>query len=125
MTAASTTVSRISDLRSFHHQTPVLRRSRARVIGPRERVQRPLVGACCSERLWVMDGAAATEMPVREPWMTAGNLCAQVNETHTGIVTLIGDKAFKAKKPIRTDFLDFSTAGLREYACQREVALNR
>jgi len=72
-----------------------------------------------------MNGAAATEVPVREPWMTAGNLCAEVHETHTGIVALIGDKAFKAKKPICTDFLDFSTAGLREYACQREVALNR
>jgi uncharacterized protein len=72
-----------------------------------------------------MNGAAATEMPVREPWMTAGNLCAEVHETHTGVVALMGDKAFKAKKPICTDFLDFSTAGLREYACQREVALNR
>ena len=41
--------------------------------------------------------------------MTAGNLCAEVHETHTGVVALMGDKAFKAKKPLVTDFLDFST----------------
>ncbi|HKP44015.1 AAA family ATPase [Mycobacterium sp.] len=54
-----------------------------------------------------------------------GNLDAQVHETHTGVVVLIGDKAYKAKKPIVTDFLDFSTADRRERACNHEVALNR
>jgi hypothetical protein len=29
-----------------------------------------------------------------------GNLCAEVRETHTGVVVLIGDKAYKAKKPV-------------------------
>jgi len=54
-----------------------------------------------------------------------GNLCAEVHETHTGVVVLMGDHAFKAKKRLRTDFLDFSTAALREQACRREVELNR
>ncbi len=54
-----------------------------------------------------------------------GDLCAEVHETHTGLVTLIGERAYKAKKPIVTDFLDFSTAALRERACLREVELNR
>jgi aminoglycoside phosphotransferase family enzyme/predicted kinase len=54
-----------------------------------------------------------------------GDLCAAVHETHTGLVMLIGDQAFKAKKPVITDFLDFSTADLREHACRREVELNR
>lgn len=50
---------------------------------------------------------------------------AAVHETHTGLVVLVGDLAFKGKKPIRTDFLDFSTSELREQACQREFELNR
>ena len=60
-------------------------------------------------------------------WSSTANAigAAAVHETHTGIVVLIGDRAFKAKKPIVTDFLDFSTAEARERVCQREVALNR
>ena len=48
-----------------------------------------------------------------------------MRETHTGLVVLVGDKAYKAKKPVTTDFLDFSTPARREEACQREVTLNR
>lgn len=50
---------------------------------------------------------------------------AQICETHTGIVTLVGDRAYKAKKPVVTDFLDFGTVERRERACEVEVALNR
>ncbi|MEO3756905.1 AAA family ATPase [Mycobacterium sp. B14F4] len=56
---------------------------------------------------------------------TAGNLDAQVRETHTGLVVLLGDRAFKVKKPVATDFLDFSTPQSREQACAHEVTLNR
>jgi aminoglycoside phosphotransferase family enzyme/predicted kinase len=49
----------------------------------------------------------------------------ELHETHTGIVVLVGDRAFKAKKPVVTDFLDFSTVQSREAACTREVLLNR
>jgi aminoglycoside phosphotransferase family enzyme len=48
-----------------------------------------------------------------------------VHETHTGVVVLVGDRAFKAKKPVLTDFLDFRTPQRRERACRREVELNR
>ena len=48
-----------------------------------------------------------------------------VHETHTGVVMLAGDRAFKAKKPVLTDFLDFRTPEQRERACLREVELNR
>lgn len=48
----------------------------------------------------------------------------EVRETHTGIVVLVGDLAYKAKKPVVTDFLDFSTVQSRETACRREVQLN-
>jgi hypothetical protein len=49
----------------------------------------------------------------------------EVAETHTGLVILIGDRAYKVKKPVTTDFLDFSTLESRERACAREVMLNR
>ena len=56
---------------------------------------------------------------------TGSELGATLHETHTGIVVLVGDRAYKAKKPVITDFLDFSTPQAREHACQREVTLNR
>lgn len=46
-----------------------------------------------------------------------------VRETHIGVVFLIGDLAYKLKKPVRTPFLDFSTRQRRLRACQREVEL--
>lgn len=55
----------------------------------------------------------------------AASTGTQVRETHTGIVILIGDRAYKMKKPVITDFLDFSTVQRREQACVREVELNR
>ena len=47
-----------------------------------------------------------------------------MRETHTGVVVLAGDRAFKAKKPVSTDFLDFRTLEQRESVCFREVKLN-
>lgn len=47
-----------------------------------------------------------------------------LHETHTGVVVLAGDRAYKAKKPVLTDFLDFRTPEQRERACRRELELN-
>ncbi len=71
-----------------------------------------------------MNVMAAELDAAEESRALAGNLDAQVRETHTGVVVLLGDKAYKAKKPIETDFLDFTTPERRETACQREVTLN-
>jgi uncharacterized protein len=46
-------------------------------------------------------------------------------ETHISYVLLIGDRAYKLKKPIKTAFLDYSTREARLWACEREVELNR
>jgi hypothetical protein len=73
----------------------------------------------------VMNAISARVNTVEEPWTTEGNLAAEVRETHTGVVVLLGDKAYKAKKSVTTDFLDFSTTELRKRACEHEVALNR
>lgn len=50
---------------------------------------------------------------------------AAVAETHISNVFLIGDRAYKLKKPVRTAFLDFTTPEARRRDCEREVELNR
>lgn len=57
------------------------------------------------------------DAPTSEPYLKA-------HETHSGMVVLVGDRAYKAKKPVQTDFLDFRTAQQRAAACEREVRLN-
>ena len=71
-----------------------------------------------------MDETPATTDGAAPAWASVGNASAEIRETHTGIVVLIGDKAYKIKKPIVTDFLDFSTPDRRERACAHEVILN-
>lgn len=46
-------------------------------------------------------------------------------ETHISTITFVGDRAYKRKKPVRTDFVDFTTLEARSAACRREVELNR
>src|SRR5436305_4119614 len=46
-------------------------------------------------------------------------------ETHISHVFLAGQHAYKLKKPVKYDFLDFTTLSEREHACQEEVRLNR
>jgi len=49
----------------------------------------------------------------------------EVVETHISWVFLVGDLAYKVKKPVRLDFLDFSTPALRLHFCEEELRLNR
>ena len=46
-------------------------------------------------------------------------------ETHISWVFLTDRHAYKLKKPVLYDFLDFSTGELRHRACEEEVRLNR
>jgi uncharacterized protein len=48
-----------------------------------------------------------------------------VIETHVSWVYLVGDRAYKRKKPVRTGFLDFSTLAARRRACEEEVRLGK
>lgn len=50
---------------------------------------------------------------------------AAVHETHIGVVFLVGERAYKLKKPVDFGFADFSTPQRRLAACRREVELNR
>lgn len=46
-------------------------------------------------------------------------------ETHISTVLLAGDYAYKFKKPVALDFLDFSTLALRQHYCEEELRLNQ
>jgi len=48
-----------------------------------------------------------------------------VVETHMSWLFAAGNRVVKLKKPVRTDFLDFSTLALRALNCGEEVRLNR
>ena len=49
----------------------------------------------------------------------------QVLETHISHVLLVGDYAYKIKKPLDLGFLDFSTLARRRFCCTEELRLNR
>lgn len=46
-------------------------------------------------------------------------------ETHISWVILTGNVAYKIKKPIKLEFLDFSSLELRKHFCNEELRLNR
>jgi uncharacterized protein len=48
-----------------------------------------------------------------------------LRETHSAVVLLMRDRAYKLKKPVDLGFLDFRTEPARSAACHREVELNR
>lgn len=50
---------------------------------------------------------------------------ARLVETLISVIVFLGDRAYKIKKPVRLDYLDFSTLEARERMCKREVELNR
>jgi aminoglycoside phosphotransferase family enzyme/predicted kinase len=49
----------------------------------------------------------------------------QLVETHISWVFLTGDYAYKVKKPVQFNFIDFSTLALRAHYCEEEVRCNR
>lgn len=49
----------------------------------------------------------------------------QLKETHISWVIMTDNYVFKIKKPVKFNFLDFSTLKKRKYYCEEEVKLNR
>jgi aminoglycoside phosphotransferase family enzyme/gluconate kinase len=47
-----------------------------------------------------------------------------VHETHISVIFLAGEYAYKIKKPIKTDFLDYSSLDLRKHYCDEEIRLD-
>lgn len=85
----------------------------------------------------------ADPSPAHEPCAFSGDLAAKVAflrrpeaypdapagveavQTHMSWVFLAGEHAWKLKKPVRTDFLDYSTADARRRSAEEELRLNR
>src|SRR5262245_54351788 len=60
--------------------------------------------------------------PTAYPFQVPG---VEVHQTHISAVFLAGPYAYKIKKPVKLEFLDFSTLEQRCHFCQEEVCLNR
>lgn len=56
---------------------------------------------------------------------THGGASIERIDTHTAIVFLVGQRAYKLKRAVLFDYLDFSTSERRRALCDAEVRLNR
>ena len=56
---------------------------------------------------------------------THGGAAVERIDTHASIVFLAGTRAYKLKRAVRFDYLDFSTCERRRLLCEAEVRLNR
>ena len=56
---------------------------------------------------------------------THGGVAVERIDTHSAIVFLAGDRAWKLKRAVRFDYLDFSTVTRRKALCEAEVRLNQ
>ena len=56
---------------------------------------------------------------------THGGLAVERIDTHASIVFLAGARAYKLKRAVRFDYLDFSSSQRRRRLCEAEVRLNR
>ena len=59
------------------------------------------------------------------PAMYPGHPSVAVHETHASWVFVVGERAYKVKKPVALGFLDYSTLALRHRACREEVRVNQ
>ena len=67
-----------------------------------------------------------TGMSADQPmWPGAWDRPVAAIETHISVLVFVGDRVYKALKPVRTGFLDHSTAAARRRAAEAELALNR
>jgi uncharacterized protein len=56
---------------------------------------------------------------------THGGATVERIDTHSSIIVLAGERAYKLKRAVRFDYLDFSTPERRRVLCEAEVRLNR
>ena len=63
------------------------------------------------------DGTLPQALLRPQAW-PGGEAPVELVETHISWVFLVGDLAYKVKKPVRLDFLDFSTPALRRHFCE-------
>src|SRR5687768_9300187 len=56
---------------------------------------------------------------------THGGAPVEQIETHSSIVFLVGARAWKLKRAVKYDYLDFSTVERRKAMCEAEVRINQ
>jgi aminoglycoside phosphotransferase family enzyme len=56
---------------------------------------------------------------------THGGVGVERIETHASVVFLAGTLAWKLKRAVQYDYLDFSTAERRKVMCEAELRINR
>jgi aminoglycoside phosphotransferase family enzyme/predicted kinase len=74
---------------------------------------------------WKQYGDPALLAALAAPTMYRGRPSVVVHETHASWVFVAGDRAYKVKKRVALDFLDYSTLARRRSACREEVRVNR
>ena len=62
---------------------------------------------------------------LRDAAVARGEADVQLLQTHISWLLLAGAHAYKFKKPLKLDFLDFSTLQQRHAACLEELRINR
>lgn len=72
----------------------------------------------------IVEGQAAVIEFLSSP-STHGGAAVERVETHASVVFLAGSRAWKLKRAVRYDYLDFSTPERRRVCCEAEVRLNR
>ena len=72
----------------------------------------------------VKDAAACQRALIAKVAQSLGPSCTS-HETHISLVLVAGGFAYKFKKAVRFDFLDFSSLRKRRYYCEEELRLNR
>jgi len=73
----------------------------------------------------VADGSQSGVIAFLANPATHGGTSVRRIDTHGAIVFLAGDRAYKLKRAVRFDYMDFSTLERRRAACEAELKLNR
>ena len=89
------------------------------------RVQNSSVGEEATMALTNDTADAVHELLLRPDAYPDGSDKVELKETHISWVYLTKRLAYKRKKPVRFDFLDFSTPERRKQFCEQELQLNR
>ncbi len=73
----------------------------------------------------VEDQSDLIEFLARPKTYGSGIVAVERIDTHSAIVFLAGEHAYKLKRAVKFPFLDFSTMARRHAACENEVRVNR
>lgn len=72
-----------------------------------------------------LENVAAINLEEKIRFLKIALDCKRVIETHSAVIFLNDDRAYKLKKPVRLPYLDFRSLKARERICHEELRLNR